>query len=570
MTRLAPKFSPLAALALASSLCLGVVPGCESGSTGGTATPGSGGPRRGAKIRELEGRARASGEPAERYGVAQDHQLNAIEESILAEVLERGGAAAPGGLVHDVALSSLAQDLAALSPSRYDMPPTLLDALMAWHGVSDPQPALVVVELEGTAHGCHVELRPDCAGAVEALVEEVQRSFSASGGGRWRAGVGVAAAEGGAKTRLIVTLVERGIELEPIPVQVERNAGFRVAGRLIGRRAKPRIEVVDPKGKWSRKPAAVGDDGSIQTNLGCDVGAGVYQIEVLADGDTGPEVVANFRVFCGVEQPREIRYRFERLGPEVQASDIVIANFELLNHAREVRGLPPLAWDDRAAEVARLHGEDMVRSGFVGHVSPNTGDPAARFARAKIRAEVVRENVARGYGPKGIHESLMNSPGHRANVIATDITHVGIGVVFGPPESSAADAPRPVFLTQNFFAKPGASTPDKPVPALRESVDGTRRGAGLPALNWDKALSKLAQLRADAGAGVGPKISDEEFQERAGDTGVRGLSIHQVSGSFRQFLTLDLWTELGTDVRVGIGIAQAGEAGAVMVILVGR
>src|SRR5690606_1505642 len=110
------------------------------------------------------------------------------------------------------------------------------------------------------------------------------------------------------------------------------------------------------------------------------------------------------------------------------------------------------------------------------------------FQRARIQGTVVRENVARGYGPKGIHESLMNSPGHRANLIAEDVTHVGIGVVFGDPESTAADAPRPVFLTQNFYAKPGADLPDKPSESLRERVDAVRKANGKQPLTWHAAL----------------------------------------------------------------------------------
>ncbi|HLT39084.1 MAG TPA: CAP domain-containing protein [Enhygromyxa sp.] len=547
---------------LKASLLLALA--CEPGTNAATDVPGpSDGSTR--YIDEIEAVAHATGTAADTYGVDRPHPLTEVEAAILSAIQGRHR----GDLTHDPALSAMVRDLAVASPSRFDMPPTLLDALMAWHGVADPQPAVVVVELQGSEHGCDRQAKPDCAEALDALVSEVLRTI---GKGRWRVGVGVSAVEAGAKTRMMVGVVERAVELEPIPVAIDAGGTINVSGKLLGARQKPRIERVDPRGRWARVPAVVGSDSSISAKVACDGGRGPYQIEVLADGDLGPEVVANFRVFCGVERPSEIRFVYERLGPKVTSADVVRGNFDLLNAEREARGLPALAWDERAAAVAKAHSQDMADHGFVGHVSPTTGDASARFERAKIRGTVVRENVARGYGPKGIHESLMNSPGHRANLIAEDVTHVGIGVVFGDPESTAADAPRPVFLTQNFYARPGADAPDKPGDALRERVDAARKSAGKPPLTWHAALAKLAQARADASAGIGPAMSDEEFKEQVFNLGLSSLEQHQVSsGSFEGLLGLDLWQELDGKAKVGVGVARAGKGeGLVLVILVGR
>ncbi|NVB41315.1 hypothetical protein G6O69_25985 [Pseudenhygromyxa sp. WMMC2535] len=540
---------------------------CDRGTSGGGGSSEAPHPSRGTgrHIREIEASARPSGEPAQTYGVAREHALTPIE----AELLSQAEAAFGGSLTHDPSLSAMVRDLAVTSPSRFDMPPTLLDALMAWHGVADPQPAVIVVELAGREHGCDREPLPDCAGAVAAIIEEVSRTLETQPQARWRVGVGVAAVDGGSKTRMMVGVVERGIELAPIPVTVAAGGEVRVDGRLLGARRAPRIERVDPRGHWARLPAVVGSDGSIQSDVPCDGGDGIYQVELLADGRLGPEVVANLRVFCGVERPSEVVFVYERLGPKVTAADVVRGNFDLLNEARAARGLPALAWDDRAAAVAAAHSADMAQNGFVGHVSPTSGDATARFEHAGIVGVVVRENVARGYGPKGVHESLMNSPGHRANLLAEDVSHVGIGVVFGEPESSAADAPRPVFLTQNFYAKPGADAPEKPGPALVEGVDALRAEAGVGALSWDAGLTKLAQQRADASVGVGPAVDDQDFREAIASLGFSSLEQHQVSGGrFDMLLTLELWRELPAGAKVGVGISRAKEQ-FVLVILVG-
>lgn len=553
-----PRTSALTLLLLAALACDGQAPGP-------VAPRPSEGDRR--HVSEHAGVLRPSERPASRYGVEQPYAIHEVEQTILDPLL----AAAPGALSHDRGLSVLARDLARSSPSRYDMPPSLIDGLMAWYGVIDPQPAVIVIELEGTDHGCHLEQRAGCDEVYAALREEVARTLAQGDPGAvWRLGVGAAATEDGASTRLLVALVERRIELAPIPVAVPDTSGVRVDGRLLGRRSQPRIERVGPRGHWAAVPAVVGDDGSVQAEVPCDAGRGVYQIEVLANGDTGPEVVANFRVFCGVDRPSQIAFTYERVGPGVTVADVVRRNFELLNEAREARGLPTLTWDDAAARVAMAHSADMRANGFVGHVSPKTGDASARFDRAGIVGTVVRENVARGYGPMGVHESLMNSPGHRANMLAGDISHVGIGVVFGPPEGTAADAPRPVFLTQNFYAKPGALAPDRPVAALRQQVDDTRKAAGVPRAQWHRGLGKLAQTRADGAAGVGPGLADEDLQEKLRAFGFASLDQHQVSGDFEAFATLDLWAQLDAADHLGIGVARADGGRYVLVILVGH
>jgi uncharacterized protein YkwD len=555
-------------LSLVAVAILAIGIACDGAATSSSSTtaprPSEGSARH---IQEIQAVAHASGTAAKSYGVDRPHTPTEVEQAILTRV----DAGYRGDLTHDPALSAMVRDLAVASPSRFDMPPTLLDALLAWHGIPDPEPAVVVVELQGSEHGCDRKPEPDCQDALDALVQEVLATLeSVSGKPRWRFGVGVSAVEDGARTRMMVALVERAIELKPIPVALPANGKIELQGKLLGKRNEPRIERVDPGGHWTRLPAVVGNDGSVRADIRCDAGNGAYQVEVLADGKLGPEVVANFKVFCGIDRPSEIRFGYERLGPKVTSADVVRGNFDLLNAEREARGLSILAWDDRAATVAKAHSEDMLANNFVGHVSQRTGDAAARFERAGITGIVVRENVARGYGPKGIHESLMNSPGHRANLLAADVTHVGIGVVFGEPESSAANAPRPVFLTQNFYAKPGADVPAKPSSALRDRVDEQRVAAGLGRVKWNQAMNQIAQRRADGAAGLGPGMGDDDLREQLAELGLASLEQHQVAaGSFEGLVALDLWAGLPNEAKVGVGVAAAGDD-VVMVILVGR
>ncbi|MED4782426.1 CAP-associated domain-containing protein [Brevibacillus choshinensis] len=104
---------------------------------------------------------------------------------------------------------------------------------------------------------------------------------------------------------------------------------------------------------------------------------------------------------------------------------------DLVNVSRFRSKLPPLQWNEMAAQVARKHSLDMESNDFFDHVSATTGsDPFDRLKQASISYRMAGENIAAGY-PDAIeaHESWMNSPGHRKNVLEKGFTQLGVGVI---------------------------------------------------------------------------------------------------------------------------------------------
>ncbi|WP_103108017.1 CAP domain-containing protein [Brevibacillus reuszeri] len=104
---------------------------------------------------------------------------------------------------------------------------------------------------------------------------------------------------------------------------------------------------------------------------------------------------------------------------------------DLVNVSRYRYKLPALQWNEKAAQVARGHSHDMEANNFFDHVSATTGtSPFDRLKQASIPYSMAGENIAAGY-PDAIeaHESWMNSPGHRKNVLEKDFTHLGVGVI---------------------------------------------------------------------------------------------------------------------------------------------
>ena len=74
----------------------------------------------------------------------------------------------------------------------------------------------------------------------------------------------------------------------------------------------------------------------------------------------------------------------------------------------------------------------MYTEGFFGHTSPTTGDVGDRVEAAGIPFVLVGENLALAPTPGTVHDGLMSSEGHRANILGVDFTKVGVGVVSGP------------------------------------------------------------------------------------------------------------------------------------------
>jgi uncharacterized protein YkwD len=120
----------------------------------------------------------------------------------------------------------------------------------------------------------------------------------------------------------------------------------------------------------------------------------------------------------------------------------------LLNRDRAAAGLRALQSDARLQEIARGHSREMARTGEVVHVSDKTGSAVDRVRAARVAPfpRILAENVGRAFSTAEVEHGFMGSPGHRANILNPNVTHVGIGVAVGQAEGGAV----PLFGTQLF------------------------------------------------------------------------------------------------------------------------
>lgn len=161
--------------------------------------------------------------------------------------------------------------------------------------------------------------------------------------------------------------------------------------------------------------------------------------------------------------------------------------FERVNRDRAKNQLPKLTFDPKLSDIARSHSADMLQNRFFEHESPRYGLLEARLSRAGYLFRSARENLAEAPTVDEAEDGLLKSPHHYENLMATNITHVGIGIVSGGVQD-----PRNLTVTQ-IFATPGKVESDvEATRAIVEAVAGARRKSGLPAVSRHQKLDAMA------------------------------------------------------------------------------
>lgn len=141
------------------------------------------------------------------------------------------------------------------------------------------------------------------------------------------------------------------------------------------------------------------------------------------------------------ESPARIDLRFKVVSPKVRA-DLEARMLEMVNDERAKHSLKPLATDPELAEVARAHSRDMFARGYFSHVATDGKRLTDRMRQGDVRYLVAGENLALAQTLAIAHQGLMNSPGHRANVLRPQFGRLGIGVLDGGMYG--------LMITQNF------------------------------------------------------------------------------------------------------------------------
>lgn len=105
----------------------------------------------------------------------------------------------------------------------------------------------------------------------------------------------------------------------------------------------------------------------------------------------------------------------------------------LLNQARTQAGMNPLTVNPQLAALAQKRAQAMITDGYFSEDSPVYGWPIQMEQAAGIQAQSLgAENIAEAPSITMASLLLMASPPHRANILTSYFTQVGIGAAYAP------------------------------------------------------------------------------------------------------------------------------------------
>ena len=114
--------------------------------------------------------------------------------------------------------------------------------------------------------------------------------------------------------------------------------------------------------------------------------------------------------------------------PSVRAYEQEV--IRLVNAERAKYGLAALTEDWELSRVARYKSQDMHDNRYFAHSSPTYGTPFQMIRAFGLSYRTAGENIAMGYAtPAAVVAGWMNSEGHRANILNSAYTRIGVGYV---------------------------------------------------------------------------------------------------------------------------------------------
>ena len=420
--------------------------------------------------------------------------------------------------------------------------------------------------------------------------------------------VAVGAARRGHRTSVAVVLSRRTVSFTEL-------AGRPDHVLIPGAYADPVLFATRPDGSVERRDlAAAGDAWQLADHTPM---AGRWLFELLAEGPTGPEVLALWPHSEGetaVVERAPARTPpapaapfpddgpvawppYERTEPGEQPLDSTgwIAGsttgpdraptpddaraaedrlWSLISATRRARGLPPLRRNPAMTRAARTHARE-VASGPFGHHT-ESGTALDRLAAEGLTAGRATENIARAADVGQAHAALMASPAHRANLLDPDVTSGGVGVVLtrdaaGRWSATASE----VFATLLDSSGEGGDWEA----AVANRINDRRKARGLAPLKVRDSLAGYARAAAEdiyeGGQARMPRERREALAEEvrfhflnARDVGIDMVvtaqpdAVDRVAHSFDQRFT-----------ELGVGIVRLPEplgehaAGALVIVL---
>lgn len=175
----------------------------------------------------------------------------------------------------------------------------------------------------------------------------------------------------------------------------------------------------------------------------------------------------------------------------------------LVNRERQSRGLATLVSDEGLRNSARKHSELMAATGEVEHRIAD--EPVLGLRLRAVRFNICGENVAMAVDAARVHDALMHSPGHRANILDPQYNSIGVGVV---------RTAKGIYVTEDFAHRLPEISVDEAEAQVANGLNRLRRSAGAPMLTRvpapdlrQRACEMAANDKLDPRTGFSSQVS---------------------------------------------------------------
>ncbi|PIR67556.1 hypothetical protein COX95_03320 [bacterium CG_4_10_14_0_2_um_filter_33_32] len=168
-----------------------------------------------------------------------------------------------------------------------------------------------------------------------------------------------------------------------------------------------------------------------QSSIGKPLVAVVSDVERRLEPSLGSAINETFTLLTikpDTEESVDLKFKTNEVSIDTQSEEQML---EFVNNERARHGFKPLIMDEQLRKVAREHSKDMFARGYFAHNNVEGKTPFDRISSVGIKYIIAGENLALAANVEIAHKGLMNSPGHKANILNPEFGKVGIGVLDG-------------------------------------------------------------------------------------------------------------------------------------------
>lgn len=194
-----------------------------------------------------------------------------------------------------------------------------------------------------------------------------------------------------------------------------------------------------------------------------------------------------FSAIIGSNIPTALAQKKEQQSQKKDVSTLAWELLELINRERKELGILSLSFSPELSDLAKMHSQDMASRGKISHFSSSGESYRERLVEAGFYFIAIGENVAFSniFQAEPIHQFLMDSPGHRENILDPNFDQVGIGVVFREDKG--------YYVTQDFRRAPVLKEEEVVKEDIQKEINLLRRDNFLPPLLFFQEADEYAR-----------------------------------------------------------------------------